>query len=292
MSENPKIIIDVVCEHWDMRPGAERTSDQAAIQIDEEGNIVTMKAARAESSDVASFLNAPSEGREMMAFEELEASLQREYAGRRGVEKRGIAAHAKHFCLELGLADGDRFDLERLRDLRIVDLGCGAEHHERSGEANFYPWLVRGLHLLGADVTGVDRVYPKFVDGEPAVEQWDFLQADLMQPDAIGAIADNSVDIVNARLLIGYDDRYYTSPSLNNGFCPNLDNNLYLDAERIICEHVLRILKPEGLFLINHKHLYQKVGGPLLYSLEMINGHGLARIENIQHVDKSSVNLG
>lgn len=178
-------------------------------------------------------------------------------------------------------------NIDKLRQLIIVDFGCGAVRPigTPEGTAKFEPWLCRALHLLGVNVIGVDS--------EKSAEEWDFRHADITYvkaPEELKLQA-NSIDVVNANAL--FDDGYSgnsPSPSLFFG-ATSVKDPRFQEVEARIFGLALRILKPGGVFVISYRSVYQKVGGPLVFHFREVKGKGKKYLEDIMHVDPSFLNL-
>lgn len=84
----------------------------------------------------------------------------------------------------------------------VLDLGCGSTNDGETMDLELYkPWLCRALAELGASPIGVDignLVEEKF-ETHPGVN--------LLEPESLDFLPDNSVDIVHSRAL-------FTSPRL------------------------------------------------------------------------------
>ena len=116
----------------------------------------------------------------------------------------------------------------------ILDLGCGStdpkiEHGNREITRQYEPWISRALHILGANVIGLDY-------GPLDGEQFTHYQVDLRNPDSLSFLPDQSVDLANARLL-------FSSCMMRGtpGASQAMQENLMPQLERI--------LKPEGTFI-------------------------------------------
>jgi hypothetical protein len=139
---------------------------------------------------------------------------------------------------------------------RILDLGCGSTGETYDSDINrknfktgkdtqpnqngkpwerpefirsFEPWFCRALHELGAECLGVD--YGKLTGEE--FEHLDY--TDLLDPNALDSIQDNSIDLANARLL-------FDSPQLEK-----IDRRKKLKG--VLLPQLERIVKPDGLFI-------------------------------------------
>lgn len=200
---------------------------------------------------------------------------------------------AKH----IGCGDGVDFDLECLRQLKIIDFGCGAQHPEDGpeGASFFQPWLCRALHECGVDVTGVDLYHPKYrippgsygemVLGNSVIEDWRLVNADLRNGNALENEEPNSYDVVNANLLIAHGQLGSQTPSF--GIVKTLGDEAYLKFENQVFMHAMRLLKPGGVFVVNYRQVYQKVGGPVVFEFQDINGEGLSGVSKYKFVDES-----
>ncbi|MBT3397981.1 hypothetical protein HOA55_01310 [archaeon] len=120
-----------------------------------------------------------------------------------------------------------------LEGRKILDLGCGSINstggeYSGPGRRGFEPWLCRAMHELGIDHLGID------VGGNPG-EEFNFHQADLIQPGSLDFIGDHSIDIANASM-------FFSSPNLAG-----------MPGNRRIWDNLLpqleRVVKQEGFFL-------------------------------------------
>ncbi len=128
---------------------------------------------------------------------------------------------------------------------RVLDLGCGStgDTEDSSPEyfgALFQPWLCRTLVELGAFPIGVDI-------GKLEGEKFETHRANLLTPDAIAGIPDDSIDIVHSRAL-------FTSPELDGQFHrPSLPWLLQPEREdylmKLLKPQVERVLIPGGAFV-------------------------------------------
>lgn len=115
---------------------------------------------------------------------------------------------------------------------RILDLGCGSYHgtyeFKEFDPKTYEPWLCRALLELGANPIGVDI-------GNLDGERFEHYTLNLLLPNSLSFISDNSVDVAHADLL-------YDSPTLEQmQGCKNLRGLLVPQLERIV--------KPNGFFI-------------------------------------------
>ena len=162
-------------------------------------------------------------------------------------------------------------DLNFLRKINVLDLGCGSYDHESvkpelatETPLEWEPWLCRALHILGVKAIGVDYFLPSLKDSVPSTEDWAFQQLDLTNPTALSGFRENSFDVVNCHELIGvhlkdelFFDRQCFSPTLEK-IAQNTSTGLKEIQENIFAQ-VLRILKGGGLFVLNAMLVYRKV---------------------------------
>ena len=128
---------------------------------------------------------------------------------------------------------------------RILDLGCGSIGGTEDSLAEqygslFQPWLCRTLVELGAYPIGVDI-------GSLENERFETYRTNLLVPNALAKIPDNSIDVVHSRAL-------FTSPELDEQFHkfppPWLSmgerENYFMQLLR---PQVERVLRPDGVFV-------------------------------------------
>ena len=194
-------------------------------------------------------------------------------------------------------------DIDKLRGLKVLDLGCGGAHADAPGPISadirfaksdkhrtVEPWLCRTLAAAGADVTGVDVVYPRYVRqrlskkekrflekqgisapstipigyGEPC---WKFVQRDLTEIDALDPFTFPSdyYDAVCSTYFIGHSDGSYFDKAddpmirIMQASHPAVYNIVVQELNR----QILRVLKPGGYCLWN-KSLKRKMNGELV----------------------------
>ncbi|MBL4694571.1 class I SAM-dependent methyltransferase [Candidatus Gracilibacteria bacterium] len=123
----------------------------------------------------------------------------------------------------------DRYaDLGRLRQLKILDIGCG----NPSSIATWAPWLCRVLGTWGVDITGVDIEEQK--PGEP----FRSVRADLSQIGILKDIfpEDHQFDVINSNCFIGWNPP------------PELEPQQIADMRLEITKQVHRLLKSNGIY--------------------------------------------
>lgn len=194
----------------------------------------------------------------------------------------------------IGCRSGDdSLNLDRLQQLKIMDLGCGGQHNKWGSEYGYLPWLCRQLHACDVDITGVDLIYPKYSDYDITrkngiAEDWNLVIADLSQGNALANIRPNEFDVVNARYIMnhGNADHYnFTSPTMS--FRIKQNELTYDDFERQLFLHALRILKSGGVFVVNEKYVYKKTGGRVVFHFEEVHGESLPQVSGYKHIDDS-----
>lgn len=129
-----------------------------------------------------------------------------------------------------------------IKDKRILDLGCGSTGNTWEARDDFYlyqPWLCRALFELGAYPIGVDT-------GELQGEKFETHKANLLLPDALKGIPDDSIDIIHSRAL-------FTSPELrimvDSLPVPKWDQERDNYLMQILRPQIERVLKPNGVFV-------------------------------------------
>lgn len=267
---------------WGVKPGVLTIKD-GVLQL-----VPTLPIPR---SYVADFLLTPATSGEVSNYGDINNAMYAKYDRSVYTQFGAEAVYRLSECIGIIPNDTTKtlynrdINIDILRQLRIVDFGCGAVHPKGTpeGTAKFEPWLCRALHILGVNVTGVD--------GENSAEEWDFRHADLTYvkaPEELKLQA-NSIDVVNANAL--FDDGHSgnsPSPSLYVG---TTKDPRFQEVEARIFGLALRILKPGGVFVISYQSVYQKVGGPLVFHFREIKGKGKKYLEDIMHVDPSFLNL-
>ncbi|MBI5412614.1 class I SAM-dependent methyltransferase [Candidatus Peregrinibacteria bacterium] len=208
---------------------------------------------------------------------------------------RYIVGQLIKFGEAIGAIDPRTYAIQyaRFRALKVLDLACGCEGYmkeaERNGRntggasANFFgPWLCRTLSMLEANVTGVDREFPRSIVktekkgrnpkrvGMPESE-WIFVQRDLTQLDAIDQehFPDNSFDAVSCTRFIGNKSgpvevhgTILDPVSILGSAAPladtwemrelwEEDNEAYCRTLKGIREAAQRILREGGVFMLN-----------------------------------------
>lgn len=146
-----------------------------------------------------------------------------------------------------------------IKDKVILDLGCGSNGETEDLELNWemgiwQPWLCRFLQGLGAHPIGMDA-------GNLLGEKFESYRVNLLDPNSLDNVPDNSVDLVHSRLL-------YCSPNLSRlylqdqyqGWGTELSST-GLELARSIVPQLERVLKPnkEYLYYDDRSSLDQKV---------------------------------
>ena len=163
-------------------------------------------------------------------------------------------------------------DARQLINKNILDLGSGSKEHADQGPlplrmwnrifnygeyTRFHPWYARTAHAAGAKVTAVD-----IASNED--EEFQSLQMDLMNPDALSILDDESVDAVNNMCLTAPRD----SKRASSGTSPAIMWKLGMDHEAAfklndqIAEQVRRILREGGTYTLS-EFVYKKKKGKL-----------------------------
>ncbi|MBT7102317.1 hypothetical protein HN935_02280 [archaeon] len=115
---------------------------------------------------------------------------------------------------------------------RILDLGCGSSsgtyESEKFDPKMYEPWFCRVFKELGANPVGIDI-------GNLNEEKFEHYTANLLLPDSLDFLENNSIDVVTADLL-------YNSPTLEQmrGFG---------DLRELLLPQLERIVKPDGFFV-------------------------------------------
>ncbi|MAG02713.1 hypothetical protein CMI42_05225 [Candidatus Pacearchaeota archaeon] len=115
---------------------------------------------------------------------------------------------------------------------RVLDLGCGS--HRDTYEARefdpkkYEPWICRALIELGANPLGVDI-------GNLEGEMFEHYTLNLLEPNSLGFIQENSIDIAFESLL-------YDSPTLTN-------MKGHESLRELLISQLERIVKPGGYFI-------------------------------------------
>ncbi len=247
----------------DVRAEEERTSlvpHQVASQ-----NGFVLDEFRVAPSVVTAFLKAPFT-KEMpgVTYESLQAEVNEKYAHKPYFSPSYVTTQMVRLCENLGIGDHLRFSPDRLRQITVLDLGCGSEAAPSFLPDTWMPWLCRSLHQAGCAVTGVDICYPQYDRLQKGkVEDWNFHEVDLRNKGSLAVLKPNSFDVVHTASVLGHTDGAGTSPHLTRA---DIGEPHYVQIEQNIFEEVLRVLRPGGVFLVNSDCRYQKTGGPVEFS--------------------------
>lgn len=131
---------------------------------------------------------------------------------------------------------------ENLKGKRILDLGCGSTGGTIEAEelGHYYePWLCRALFELGAYPIGVDI-------GNLDKEKFQTHSIDLLLPNALNMIPNNSIDIVHSRALFGSLELIEQAEQPGRPFLSHEVENYLME---ILRPQIGRILKPDGTFI-------------------------------------------
>ncbi len=180
-----------------------------------------------------------------------------------------ICGHMMRFGEAVGVLDGFNIDLDRLRQLKVLDLACGSRLYVEKSKhipgmdaalrRSTGPWMCRLLSELGVDVTGVDMYHPNFKKGKGGTKLvgvdepgWRFVQRDLisdgLDPETFPT---GSADVVYCQKFIGSDelDIMDEDPSITMFRLHHpASYEIAVAAFRL---NVFRVLKPGGLFILN-----------------------------------------
>jgi SAM-dependent methyltransferase len=162
---------------------------------------------------------------------------------------------------------------EAFKELEILDIGCGSEYYTTFIGSSYPPNLCRRLQKTGASITGVDKRFPN-KDGRD--EGWKFHKLDLLEEDVLTeTFPKNSFDIITANMILGHTDSSCSAPGFTSGF-RDPDFPHYIRLEDQIFNQVIQILRPNGLFMLNHgESIYQKVlGKDHKYHFKLVHGNG------------------
>lgn len=155
----------------------------------------------------------------------------------------------KHFVLHVGFAAQSSISILTLlgsdfENKTFLDLGCGSSDpntldFELMG-SDYSPWLCRYLHEIGIKAIGIDV-------GDLSKEEFESHSTDLLVPNALSFIPNNSIDVAHTKLL-------YDSPELERRFSGKISHNNASSVARRKLNEVLtpqleRIVKTEGYLL-------------------------------------------
>lgn len=262
-----------------MEENEEGVRRSEAFLLGGDGEVEFVPTRPIEQSRVVSFLKEPAEGGIAIGAGEVEALVVQKYprGGLDFFESRDFWT----FCKSIGAATDDKnIDLGRLRQLQMLDFGCGNVDRVFSGDFA-KPWFCRAMHTLGVKVTGVDLHPPYAITWGKSLEDWDFVEADLMKSDSLDVIPRNSVDVVNCNAVIDHSEPHCHAQD------PQLLDYSYLEMDRAFFMHALRVLRPGGVFIVDTYHIYQKVGGPVMFYFERLQGREVAHVKDFVLVDDS-----
>jgi len=193
------------------------------------------------------------------------------------------------------LESGD-VDLKKIRGLKVLDLACGSTDYARASGVNeslesemsrgMEPWFCRTASAAGANVTGVDILWPRYLPQRLSTREkrvmekrgekpgnalkkgfpeagWNFVQRNLLTPGALdqATFPTGSYDVVWSTYFIENTLQGANDPSILG--LKHFDPELYRFVVENIRAQVLRVLKPGGLFLLNYS-TSRKVGNELV----------------------------
>ena len=140
--------------------------------------------------------------------------------------------------------------LERLEGVSVLDIACG---RTANTDPNFSPWFCRVAHKLGCQVTGVDipvsdEEKAAGVDSE-SQEPWTFIPLDLRDPNVLFEIPENRFDVAHSTYFIDNKHPRDDDPVFRDHFGD--DFHAYNQAKKGIVWHMNRVIKPNGVVIIN-----------------------------------------
>lgn len=248
------------------------------------------------ASPIATFRETPPSGKTIQ-ISELRQTVFDKYRGRiKKLEPYICTGSIRKLAKEVNACESGKNDglfVDRLRQLKILDLGCGSENSpdNRYETHNFDPWLCRALHALGIDVTGVD-LFPPVQDehGRFQNEEWKFKRLDLTEDGALNIFPSNSFDVINMDAFLGHRvSTGMSSPTSFRGHSQEFDDPRYKHVEKEVFTQTLRILKPGGILFVNNQFAYTKrlKPGNQIY-FEFIEPDGTV-LPGIEYADPSMV---
>ncbi len=176
-------------------------------------------------------------------------------------------------------------DIQMLRQLQILDLGCGSEDSKDAFIEDvkiFSPWYCRLAHAAGADVLGIDIA-------DNRGEDFRSERRDLLQPGSLDDLPSESFDAVNNDGFTVSDESFYVGLA---GQSPTalrmalrqcslwkrlniLDHSMEIAQEQLqkinqrIRNDVSRLLRDGGLYS-NMELIYRKIDGGLVLQKERL----------------------
>lgn len=168
------------------------------------------------------------------------------YYGKENLEK-GFVSFKDQLKNLLFVVNG----IENLRGKTLLDLGCGTVHNNYGIESplntdypihSFEPWACRLLPYLGVKTIGIDI-------NDMEGEKFENYSVNLLEPNSLSFLPDNSVDIANSRW-------FFESPTLLKLIYGEVVDDespeRYIRAKEkikgILIPQLERIVKPEGIF--------------------------------------------
>lgn len=176
-----------------------------------------------------------------------------------------INAQLDCFLEALNLSKSNRSEIEQvINGMKVLELACGGHqaNPDNKKDRSMEPWRPRLLAHLGADVTGVDIIYPKpyIKKGKriiPVAEpDWTFVQKDLMKPDDLASdLPYETYDAIACNAFILNDDIRADFPDLGN--LKLRDPKAYHEIAQKFVNNVRALLAKGGFLLINDS-VYRK----------------------------------
>ena len=159
----------------------------------------------------------PLERQRKLAFRDIQAKLRAAYGRLPDDEMAdGAKRPSTKFPYQLGTImqpiDKNWADFSSLKGKRVLDIGCGAkaenapyhgfgyngtlgnEFQNRAYAIKYEPWLCRALHILGAEVTGLDI--------NPNYEHFKTVRYNIVTTDLASVFPKESFDIIHTSSLL------------------------------------------------------------------------------------------